>query len=208
MTSQDKAFAAPGSALAAYRSAMARVEPDEAFLARARQAIEAEAAGALPAEKAENTAEPNSAPRRRFLQQRPGPGFKRRGMRRLAPLATCLGLAALSLLAVPAAYLLTYRAGFSGSAPENAYQMMDEAGGQAGAVQSSPAAAAFDDTFTGQDTAAVGDAPAEAPAGAEGNPQAPEGSPAEDGLEYREEPSSAWSGAKAAKAPDGKHMRP
>lgn len=206
MTSQGNPFAAPGSALAAYRSAMARVKPDEAFLARTKQAIEAGAAGARPDERAENAADTSSAPRLRFLQRRPG--FNRHGMRRLALLAACLGLAALSLLAVPAAYLLTYRAGFSGGAPETAYQMMDEAGGQVGAVQSSPAAAAFEDALAGapENAPTAGDAPADAPAGAEGEPQTPDAAPQEGGLEYREDPSNAYSEAKAAKTPGGKHI--
>lgn len=199
--SHPKTFAVPGSALAAYRSAMARVEPGEAFLARTRQAIYTEAAGCPPAEKAAG------APRRQRAWQ-PGPGFKRRGVRRLAPLAACLALA---LLALPAAYHLLDGAGASGGTPMTAYQTADAAdtAGEEGMAQSSAAAAEFDDSFMGTpgDTPAAGDAPAEAPAAAEGNPQTSDAAPPEGGPERAEEPSSAWSGAKTAGAERTKHTR-
>ncbi len=113
--------AAPGAALAAYRAALARVKPSEAFLARTRQAL-AEAAA--------------PAPQRRGPAGRAGPWRTRR----LAPLAVCLALA---LLTVPAGYWMLDGAGASGGAPEAVYQMADTAdgSGEQGMVRSSAAMA-------------------------------------------------------------------
>lgn len=175
---ERKTPAAPGAALAAYRAALARVEPSEAFLARTRQAL-AEAA------------EP--APRRRLFAGLPAP----RRLRRLAPLAACLVLA---LLAVPAAYWMLDGAGASGGTPETAYQMTDTADTAGGVrtVQSSAAMAEApqaDGECAPQEPAAPAGAPENNDAAPPARTPSEAGAPGASGqAERKEDDGSAYGG--------------
>ena len=179
---ERKTPAAPGAALAAYRAALARVEPSEAFLARTRQAL-AEAA------------EP--APRRRPFAGLPAPWR----LRRLAPLAACLALA---LLAVPAAYWMLDGAGASGGGtPEAAYQMTDTAdtAGGVGMVQSSAAMAEApqaDGECAPQEPAAPAGAPENNDAAPPARTPSEAGAPGAGGeAERKEDDGSAYGGGMA-----------
>lgn len=161
-----------GGPLAAYRAALAKVEPGEAFLARTRRAL-AEAGGLVG-----DTADPRGQTAGRMARTRPGwsrpqssgaapqrrttllPGLPPRAW--LTPLwrgllpAACL---ALLLLAVPAGRLLGGGASFSGGAADEQLVMSSAA--------------------TAEDTSAAQAAPTEDYAAPAGEPAAADTSPAD-----------------------------